>query len=277
MTLKKSLDKIQKPGKAVQVMKIRVFCKVLFVCLYLSLSFTTLTYAETFGREIGTLGEISIRGRVVEINKDYRFIVINVGRADGVKDGMIFNIFQRDEEVAKVKVTKVRRYVSGCDIQLVYAGRGMGVGDLVIYKEPAPVAKLLKPLEPTRMIEVEPIVVDIDAPKQAILRNTLKVFGEFGVVITHSDPKEHTMRAEKYITMPLVIDAMTDWGPYTRDKVLYTAEVTTTPRYNRLTIRLRGVYDKEGQLYNHEIKKTSPTYKEVQEIAFTIKDISEKL
>lgn len=225
----------------------------------------------------GTVGKLSLRGRIVQVNEDYNFVVINMGSLDGVKKGMIFPVFQKDEEVAKIKVSKVRRHISACDIQLVYSGRGIGVGDLVIYKEKPPFVKMFKPLKPSRMIETEPIVVDIDAPKQTILRKALGVFKEFGLVVTESDPTKYTVKAQKNLDLPLGVGLVTEWGPYVRNKVYYTAEVTTTPRYNRLIIHLRGIYDKEGQVYNREIKKASYAYKEAQEMAFTIKDLSEKL
>ncbi len=259
-------------------MNVGTFCRRIGLFLFLSLFFITFVQAEErLARERSLLGEVSLSGRIVELNETYRFAVINLGTVDGVKKGMIFNVFQRDEEVAKLKVSKVRRHISACDIQLVYTGRGIGVGDLVIFKETPPIVKMFKPLEPTRMIEVEPIVVDIDAPKRTILLKVLTVFKEFGTMITRSDPKAYTIKAQKNLDMPLLQDLLTEWGPYTRNKVFYTAEVTTTPGYNRLIIRLRGVYDKAGQLYNYELKKTAPVYKEAQEMAFTIKDLAEEL
>ena len=127
-------------------------------------------------RSWGLMGETTLTGRIIEINEEYRFVVINLGSVDGVKKGMIFDVFQKDEEAAKIKVSRVRRHISACDIQLVYSGKGIGIGDLVIYRKPTPLAKILKPLEPTRMIEVEPIVVDIDASKRKILSRAIKVF-----------------------------------------------------------------------------------------------------
>ncbi|MBL7085083.1 MAG: hypothetical protein ISS43_03120 [Candidatus Omnitrophica bacterium] len=249
---------------------------VIMILLSLVLSLNQ-AQAEHPRRNLSTTGELTLRGRIVQLNEDYRFTVINLGSIDGVKKGMIFSVFQKDEEAAKIKVNKVRRHISACDIQLVYTGRGIGVGDLVIYKESAPIIKMLKPLESTRMIEVEPIVVDIDAPKYTILKKALTVFKEFGTIVTELDSKEYTLKAQKNLDLPLSVGVITEWGPYVRDKVYYTAEVVATPRYNRLIIRLRGVYLKESQFYNHEIKKTSRTYKETQEIAFTIKDLSEKI
>ncbi len=233
--------------------------------------------AKSPRRNVDTLGGFSFRGRIIEVNEEHRFAVLNLGRADGVKKGMILRVFHGEEEVARIKTAKVRKHFSACDIQLVYAERGIGIGDVVIYKEPPPFVKMLKPLDPTSMIEMEPIVVDIDAPKPAILSKAIRVFKDFGVVVTESDSTNYTLKASKNLNVPLEVGLFTEWGPFVRNKLYYTVEVTTTARYNQLIIHLRGVYDKEGQLYNREIKNDSPIYKEVQTMAFTIKDLAERL
>ena len=247
-----------------------------FIILLLGLTIIP-AQARQARRNTGTTGRLSLSGRIVQFNEEHRFVVINLGSSDGVEKGMVFSIFQKDEEVAKIKVNKVRRNISACDIQLVYLERGIGVGDVVIYKEPPSFLKMFKPLEPTKMVEVEPIIVDIDAPKIIILKKTLTILEEFGVIITESDSTKYTLKAHKDLELPLDAALLTDWGPSVRNQVFYNVEVTTTPRYNRLIIRLRGVYYKEGQLYDHELKKDSRTYKEAQAIAFKIKDLSEKL
>jgi hypothetical protein len=225
----------------------------------------------------GLMGETALTGRVIEVNEEYRFVVINLGTVDGIKKGIVFSVFQKDEEVAKIKASRVRRHISACDIQMVYSGRGIGVGDVVIYKRVPPLVKMFKPIEPTVAIETEPIIVDIDAPKYTILSKSLSVFKESGVMITESDSSNYTFKAQKYVQLPLDISLLTDWGPVVQNKVYYTVEVTTTPRYNRLIIHLRGVYDREGQVYNHGIKKDSSVYQEVQNMAFMIKDLAEEL
>ncbi|MBN2097726.1 MAG: hypothetical protein JW714_04520 [Candidatus Omnitrophica bacterium] len=251
--------------------------QALALLLLLLVLITNLAQAETPRRNWNTLGEFNVSGRIVEINQDYRFAIINLGSADGVKKGMVLTIFQNDEEVAKIRANKVRRHITACDIQIVYAGRGIGVGDMVIYKSISPLRKVLKPLEAKQIIEVEPIVVDIDAPKREILKKSLAVFKEFGVVVTDSDFNKYSFKACKEVSLPLELGLLTEWGPSVRNRVLYTVEVQTTPRYNRLVIRLRSTYDREGQAYNHEIEKSSTVYREAQEMAFTIKDLTERL
>ncbi|NQS99503.1 MAG: hypothetical protein HQ595_00335 [Candidatus Omnitrophica bacterium] len=225
----------------------------------------------------GLLGETSLHGRVVEVNQEHRFVVVNLGSAEGAETGMVLSIFQKGEEAGKVKLTKVRRHISAGNIQMLYSGRGVAVGDEVIYKIVPPLVKMFQPLDASKQIAVESIVVDIDAPKQTIMSKMSAVFKDFGLIITDSDPDKHTLTAFKYTENRWDVDLVTDWGPFVRNKISYTAEVTTTPRYNRLIIHLRGVYDREGQVFDHEIEKDSSVYKETQKIAFTIKDLAEEL
>ena len=227
--------------------------------------------------KVGLMGEPKLMGRIIEVNEEFNFVVVNFGTANGAEEGMILSVFQREDEVAKLKISKARKHISACDIQLVYSGRGIGIGDVAVYKEPSPITKMLKPLETAKMIEVEPIIVDIDAPKRTILLNTLQVFKESGTMVTDSDPAAYTLKANKDMPTPLFIELLSEYGNVVRDTIYYTVELNSTPKFNRLIIHLRGVYEKEGAFYNHEIKKTSSVYKEAQEMAFTIKDLSERL
>lgn len=229
------------------------------------------------GWKIGLMGEPKLMGRIIEVNEEFNFVVVNLGTANGAEKGMILSVFQKEDEVAKIKISKARKHISACEIQLVYSGRGIGIGDVAIYKEPSPITKMLKPFETAKMIEIEPIVVDIDAPKRTILLNTLEVFKEFGTLVTDSDPAAYVLKANKNMPTPFFVELLSEYGHVVRDTVYYTVEVSSTPKFNRLIIHLRGVYEKEGSLYNHEIKKTSSVYKEAQEMAFTIKDLSERL
>lgn len=257
-------------------MKIKCLWNLAFIVFLFGLAINQ-AQAGQLRRGMGTIGKFSLRGHIIHLNEDYSFVVINLGSADGVKKGMVFSVFQKDEEAAKIKVAEVRRHISGCAIQLVYTGRGIGLGDVIIYKQTSPIVKMFRLLEPTRMMEVEPIVVDIDAPKRRILQKTLTALKEFGVFVTELDPGTYTLKAYKDLEMPLNVGLLTEWGPFVKNKVSYTVEVISTPRYNRLIIRLRGAYVRDGQLYNHEIEKNSSTYKQIQELAFTIKDLAERL
>jgi hypothetical protein len=259
------------------LVKIQIF---VFFVLFCSISPVPVE-AKMPRRNVGTLGEVTLHGRIIEINEDHRFVIINLGASDGIKKGMTINVFQGETEVGKIKVSKVRGNISACDIQLIYAGAGMKVGDLVVYRKPAkPVEltkKMLEPLISKEIIEVEPIVIDIDAPKATILAQALKVFREYNIIVTESDVAKHTFKAHKNFDLPLDIGFFNEYRAPVRNKIFYSVVVTTTPRYNRLVIYLRGVYDSEGKFYNHEIKKASIAYKETQAMGIAIKNLAERL
>ena len=80
-----------------------------------------------------------------------------------------------------------------------------------------------------------------------------------------------------YAHNPLSLRLFTEGGFTVRNKVYYTVEIVSRPRYNRMIINLKAAYDSGGQSYNYKIKKNSSTYKEIQEMAFAIKDLAEKI
>lgn len=131
-------------------------------------------------------------------------------------------------------------------------------------------------------LEPEIIVVYINAPKHIIHSTAMDVLRKYGCQISSSDPVKYNLQASKNIKLPLAMGFFTEWGPSTRNKIYYTVEIRESPKsedliINRLIICLRGVYDKEGQVYNHEIKKSSPAYKEAEEMALKIKYLIENL
>ena len=54
-----------------------------------------------------TLPLQSLEGKVLVINKDYSFVVINLGNKDGINVGNVFSIYHNNKYVGDVKVEKV--------------------------------------------------------------------------------------------------------------------------------------------------------------------------
>jgi len=72
-------------------------------------------------------------GKVVGVNVQHQFIVINLGKEDGVHEGMSFHVYRDGEDMALVKATEVRQKISACDIVSSDATVVLREGDLVIY------------------------------------------------------------------------------------------------------------------------------------------------
>ncbi len=64
------------------------------------------------GETIGTSSE----GRVVFIDRVYRFVVIDRGQEDMIRPGDFFGVYDKGKLIALVKVVRVRRRFSACDI-----------------------------------------------------------------------------------------------------------------------------------------------------------------
>lgn len=71
-----------------------------------------------------------LTGRVITVNSQHRFVVIDIGRDDGVEKGMSFAVYRKDEKVGKIEVIETRKNIAACDIKEMSA-RSLKVGDSV--------------------------------------------------------------------------------------------------------------------------------------------------
>jgi predicted RND superfamily exporter protein len=49
----------------------------------------------------------ALEGRLLVVNKDYNFVVINLGSKDGISVGQMFTVYSGDKETGEIKVEKV--------------------------------------------------------------------------------------------------------------------------------------------------------------------------
>ena len=73
--------------------------------------------------------------RVVEVNASLEMLVVDAGRARGMKPGMSFSVVHGREPVAEVRVVDVRAAVTGVVIEKVYAGKAPVVGDRLVARK----------------------------------------------------------------------------------------------------------------------------------------------
>ncbi len=55
---------------------------------------------------------VNLDGRLLVVNKDYNFVVINLGSKDGVSVGQVFTVYSGDKEAGEIKVEKVHDSMS---------------------------------------------------------------------------------------------------------------------------------------------------------------------
>ena len=56
-------------------------------------------------------------GKIMAVNRDNNFVIINLGQDAGLKTGDTFKVYRGDRAIAAIEVIQVRRDISACDIK----------------------------------------------------------------------------------------------------------------------------------------------------------------
>lgn len=75
-----------------------------------------------------------LSGKILVINKDYNFAVINLGNKDGVKIGDVFSVYHKDKFIGDVKVEKVHDSMSAAGFTSSDVKNKFSEGDKVVLK-----------------------------------------------------------------------------------------------------------------------------------------------
>ena len=71
------------------------------------------------------------QGRVLAINEDHGFVVVDMGKVDGIKTGMDLFLKKNGETIATLSVLEVRDVMTACNIRNLDSGRKIEINDLV--------------------------------------------------------------------------------------------------------------------------------------------------
>ncbi len=82
-----------------------------------------------------TVPATGLKGKVLTINKDYNFAIINLGSKDGVKLGDIFSVYHNDAYIGDVKVEKIHDSMSAAGFSSLESGTKVGENDTVVLKK----------------------------------------------------------------------------------------------------------------------------------------------
>lgn len=58
--------------------------------------------------------ESALKGKVLAINRDYDFVVINLGSQQGISEGDVFSVYRDDKYIGDVKVDKIQNNMGSC-------------------------------------------------------------------------------------------------------------------------------------------------------------------
>ncbi len=73
----------------------------------------------------------ALEGKILNVNREHEFVVIDLGRNKGLKQNMVFQVLRDAESIGEVKVIQVREEISACDI--IRSLRPFRLGDIVRY------------------------------------------------------------------------------------------------------------------------------------------------
>jgi hypothetical protein len=86
-------------------------------------------YIEGHGGKAIPIAASLADGRVADTSPDLNAVILNLGKSQGVKEGMPFGIYQDDVKVATVKVVLARDLVCAAQIENLSPGAVLHVGD----------------------------------------------------------------------------------------------------------------------------------------------------
>ena len=75
--------------------------------------------------------EPALKGEILTINREFDFIVVNLGKGDGVKEGLVLNITRDGKVLGKAEIETVRENISAASIIDKQAISQMRAGDKV--------------------------------------------------------------------------------------------------------------------------------------------------
>ena len=72
-----------------------------------------------------------VEGKIITVNKEQNFVVIDLGQSDGINEGMEFEVFREGSLLGKVEVMQLREEIAACDI--IQAEAPFKINDIVKY------------------------------------------------------------------------------------------------------------------------------------------------
>ncbi|MCF7916701.1 MAG: hypothetical protein K9L61_02895 [Candidatus Omnitrophica bacterium] len=77
-------------------------------------------------------GLVGLRGEIIAVNPEERFVVLDLGEASGINPGVLLKVMRGDREIATLEVIETRQNISAADIKESLGGFNIKEGDVVI-------------------------------------------------------------------------------------------------------------------------------------------------
>ncbi|MFH1622868.1 MAG: hypothetical protein ABIA97_07120 [Candidatus Omnitrophota bacterium] len=73
----------------------------------------------------------TLTGRVLSVNKENEFVVIDLGENSGAKTNDKFNVYRENKFIATIEIIQLRKDISASNIVETAVGQGIKIGDIV--------------------------------------------------------------------------------------------------------------------------------------------------
>jgi predicted nucleic acid-binding Zn-ribbon protein len=73
-----------------------------------------------------------LKGRIVTVNREHNFVVIDLGKLNGVDVGASFSVYRGDFSIGRLEVIQSRDRIAACDIKEVKDGFFVEIDDVVV-------------------------------------------------------------------------------------------------------------------------------------------------
>ncbi|MBL7081738.1 MAG: hypothetical protein ISS44_04140 [Candidatus Omnitrophica bacterium] len=80
---------------------------------------------------VSSSGRQSLSGKLIAVNKDHNFVVVDLGENKGIRMGMSFSVLRDNQVIGNIEVIQVRKTIAACDIKV--ANTSFKIGDRVEY------------------------------------------------------------------------------------------------------------------------------------------------
>jgi chromosome segregation ATPase len=73
-----------------------------------------------------------LKGRIVTVNKEHNFVVIDLGKQDGINIGNNFNVYRGETLLGSVEIIQARDRIAAADIKDLKEGMSIEINDTVV-------------------------------------------------------------------------------------------------------------------------------------------------
>lgn len=74
-------------------------------------------------------------GKVLALNQDHGFVIVDLGKVDGIKNDTTLSLNQNGQTIGKLKILEIRDVMTACNIQELSSGKKIQINDPVLIQK----------------------------------------------------------------------------------------------------------------------------------------------